>query len=109
MIDNYKKTMELIEKIKNHLPIPIVPTKDLFETISENKLEVPLEYNFHINSVVYLGDEGGIACELSFSKRTETVFITSLTHLRIHSAHPLSRDIKKYQKKRTMKLAKQRW
>ncbi len=108
MIDNLKKAMALVERMKKHLPIPVVATKDLFETIRENKLEVPQKYRFQITNVLYLGDEGGIGCELSFSKDDDTVFISSLTHLRIHSSHPLSSEIKKYQKKRIKKLARQR-
>ncbi len=109
MIDNYEKTMALLEKMKKHTPIPVIPTKDLFIFMRQNNIEVSKDHNFQIENVHYMGDEGGICCGVSLPAGAKEDFVTSLTHLRIHSAHPLSREIQYYQKRRIKKLAKQRW
>jgi len=53
-----------------------------------------------------MGDMGGIGCAISVPDGSESAFIVSLTHLRILAGHPLAKEIKYYQRKRTKKLAK---
>ncbi|KPA19528.1 hypothetical protein MHK_000249, partial [Candidatus Magnetomorum sp. HK-1] len=65
MIDNYEKAMELLEKMKSYLPIPVIPTKDTLNQIRQNKIKVSKDYEFHIESVLYMGDMGGIGCAIS--------------------------------------------
>lgn len=109
MIDNYEKAMELIEKMKSYLPIPVTPTKDTLNKIQQNKIKVSKDYKFQIESVLYMGDMGGIGCAITVPKVLESALVVSLTHLKIQAGHPLAKEIKSYQKKRTKKLAKQQW
>ena len=53
-----------------------------------------------IDSVLYLGEHGGIGCALLTPKSRETLLVTSITHLKIKKEHPLSQDIEAYQRKR---------
>ncbi|ETR64815.1 MAG: hypothetical protein OMM_15306, partial [Candidatus Magnetoglobus multicellularis str. Araruama] len=105
MIDNYEKAMELLEKMKSYLPIPVTPTKDTLNNIRQNNIKVSKEYKFQIESVLYMGDMGGIGCAISTPEAMESALVVSITHLKIHAGHPLAKEIKSYQKKRTKKLA----
>ena len=109
MIDNYEKAMELIEKMKSYLPIPVIPTKDTLNKIQQNKIKVSKDYKFQIESVLYMGDMGGIGCAITVPEVLESAFVVSLTHLKIQAGLPLVKEIKSYQKKRTKKLVKQQW
>ena len=60
-----------------------------------------------IKSVIYLGDEGGIGCDLGQIQSKDEVLVCSLTHLSINSRHPLAKEIKAYQRERKNKLAHQ--
>ena len=108
MIDNPAKTIKLLTMMKESLPIPVITTKEVLHTMSQNDINIPKGHNFEIKNVLYLGDEGGICCDLSLPDGAKNAFITSLTHLRIHPRHPLAREIKSYQKRRVKKLARQR-
>ena len=109
MIDNYEQAIALLEKMKAHLPIPLITTKELVNSLRQNKIEVSNDYTYKIKSVLYIGDEGGICCDVSLPNGSQEAMITSLTHLRVHPRHPLSKEIKGYQKKRIKKLKKQQW
>jgi hypothetical protein len=109
MIDNYEEAMELMEKIKSNLPIPVILTKDTLNQIQQNKIKISKDYKFQIESVLYMGDMGRIGCAITVPKVLESVLVVSLTHLKIQAGHPLAKEIKRYQKKRTKKLAKQQW
>ena len=56
-----------------------------------------------IDSVLYLGDEGGIACAIGMWGG-KTVVVTSLTHLRMDGDHPLAARIHAYQLRRSQHL-----
>lgn len=109
MIDNIEKAMELLEKMKTQLPIPVVTTKELLNILRQNSIEFPKDHSFQIENVLYMGDGGGICCGISLPDDAKKAVVTSLTHLRIPPGHSLAREIKSYQKKRVKKLAKQRW
>jgi hypothetical protein len=106
MIDNFDHAMELINKIKENIPIPVIPSKETLNTIRQNNITIPDNYQFQIEGVMYMGDMGGIGCAISVPDGSESAFIVSLTHLRILAGHPLAKEIKYYQRKRTKKLAK---
>ena len=106
MIDNITEVEELINKMKEILPIPANPTKAFIHLMRDQGVKVKAKYEVLIKKVMYLGDEGGIACEVAFPNQKEgEVTVVSLTHLRIKANHPLVKDIRAYQIKRTKKLA----
>ena len=108
MIDNERQTAVLLKAMEENLPIPVLPTKELQRLIRKNKISLPKDYSLQIDKVHYLGDEGGIACGLALPEGAEKALVTSVTHLRIHPGHCLSKEIVKYQKRRVKKLRKQR-
>ena len=68
MIDNYAEAMELVENMKAHLPILARPTKELIQAMEDTELKLAKGQELQINSVLYMGDEGGIGCSISMPK-----------------------------------------
>ncbi len=106
MIDKYKYTKALIKKMKGHLPILAKPTKKFIHAMRRNGIKVKPDQKLQIESVTYLGDEGGIGCCVGILKHGKVV-VTSLTQIRVKNSHILGEDIKKYQKMRIEALTLQ--
>jgi len=105
MIDDYAQTMELIRKMETHLPIPARPTGAYIRAMREQGVQVARDQKLEIKNVLYLGDEGGIACDVTLSPDAEQAIIVSITHLRVDPRHPLAQEIRAYQRERTRRLA----
>jgi len=93
-------TTRLMEKLNRQLPIPALPTQAFINSMREENILFTQTDELLIDSVLYLGEEGGIGCALLTPKSRETVLITSITHLKIKKEHPLSQEIEAYQQKR---------
>ena len=104
MIDNYAQAMELISKMQARLPIPAYPIDALVQTMKARGVTLDSKQALSIKSVLYLGDEGGIMCDITPSDQRNPI-ICSLTHIRIDTAHPLSKEIQAYQQQRIKRLA----
>ena len=102
MIDDERVVDELTELLNEHLPIRAYVTAPLVKALGR-KADIKLNDAVEINSVLYLGDEGGIACEIGLWG--DSVVVTSLTHLRIANDHPLAERIQAYQLRRSQCLA----
>jgi hypothetical protein len=107
MIDDYQETMELLAKMRSHLPIPAYPSKQLVSALREQKRKIKTSTRLEIVDLHYLGDAGGITCVLELPSRAEAGYVVSLTHLRILPPHPLAKDIRRYQLHRIRNLAQQ--
>ena len=108
MIDNITEVNTLIGKIKENLPVSANPAKSFIHLMRNQGVKLKAKSEVLIKKVMYLGDEGGIACEVVLpGKQDNNVLITSLTHLRVKTNHPLAKDIRTYQINRTNKLARQ--
>jgi hypothetical protein len=105
MIDNHGEAMELVRKMKAQLPISARPTKAFIDSMRQNNIRITSEDDLQIESVLYMGDEGGIGCAVSFPGQKQTVVVTSVTHIHVEPSHLLAKDIRVYQMKRTRKLA----
>ena len=105
MIDNHKEATELIHKIEENLPLFANPMPPFISAMREKGIKLKFDHKLKIDSVLYLGDEGGIGCAIQLPNRTEEIMIVSLTHLRIKATSPLIDEIKKYQDKRIQKLS----
>jgi hypothetical protein len=105
MIDNYAEAMALIEKMKAQLPMPAYPTEAIVHSLRQGSPNTTTKQELQIQDVLYLGDEGGIACAIYLPEK-KVVTITSLTHLMIPTSHPLAPEIMAYQAKRIQKLNK---
>ncbi|SDY87285.1 hypothetical protein [Nitrosomonas sp. Nm33] len=107
MIDDYQESMELMNKMKNCLPIPAYPSKKFVSLLKQRNIELKTNQRLEIIDVHYFGDEGGISCTLKFPFKTEENYVISLTHLRPMSNHPLAKDLRKYQIHRIRNLVQQ--
>jgi len=107
MIDDYQEVMELINAMKNCLPIPVYPSKGLVSLLKQKNIKIKSHQRLEIIGVYYLGEEGGISCALKFPFNTAEVYVVSLTHLRPLSNHPLAKNIRRYQIQRIRNLAQQ--
>ena len=55
--------------------------------------------------VFYLGDEGGITCQVTFDEEEkEEVFLVSITHLAFDRRLAIAREIAAYQKRRIKRI-----
>lgn len=105
MIDNPKKAEELVEKMKEHLPIEVFSTKRFVQSMrQENGIKVKANKKLKVDDVMYSGDMGGIMCVVDQKGK---LIVTSLTGLRIPKKHPLGPEIREYQEERKLKLAMQ--
>ncbi len=103
MIDDYAATMELIRKMEASLPIPVRPTNATIRAIQAQGVKIARNQDLSIKAVFYLGDEGGISCDIT-PPDMKTPIVCSITQLRIKSNHPLAEEIRTYQMKRTKRL-----
>jgi len=71
----------------------------------ENDIKIKPKQILRIENVLYLGDEGGIGCEVKWSKNQTSAVITSLTQVKVQSKHPLAADIRAYKTERQKRLA----
>ena len=104
MIDDYEKTMELVQKMHLYLPIPARATKALVQTMKNKGVKLPANREVEIESVFYMGDEGGIGCGLKKPTDGNEVVVTSITHLRLKNSHPIAKEIRAYQFERIKNL-----
>lgn len=105
MIDNPATVARLLEQIKEHLPLPAFPTKELVRTLRRGGVKASTGRALSITRVFYAGDEGGIVCDVTPGRGAKEVFIVSLTHLRIAPEHPLFAAVVAYQIARVRRLA----
>ena len=103
--DGYKEIaeFELIAMLNDHLPIPAYATPPLVKAVRQQGADIKVNDAVEIDSVLYLGDEGGIACAIGLWGG-KTAVVTSLTHLRIDCSHPLAERIQAYQSRRSQHL-----
>jgi hypothetical protein len=104
MIDDPTMVARLMDQMQAHLPIPSYPTKALVQTLRERGAKVSADRVLFIKHVFYLGDEGGIMCDVTPTREAKVASVVSLTHLRLPTDHPLSRDVRAYQRERVKRL-----
>jgi len=97
MIDNHDTAMKLIQKIVAQLPIIVHPGTVLIQSMREKGVKLTSKQELEIESVHYLGDEGGIGCGIRLVTKEEGVMVASLTHLRVIPGQPLTEEIWAYQ------------
>ena len=90
--------MELIDEIKNHLPIPAYASRDLSKYLLRNGKDITPDTELMITKVAESGNEGGIVCFLDVTDSES--FVISITLLEVKPDHPLHDKISAYQKQR---------
>lgn len=107
MIDNYEQAIDLMERMRDYLPIQTKITPESAQMLRKQGSYFSRDHIFTIKEVYYAGDEGGILCVIQSGDDEEIKHFFSLTHLRIQEDHFLTEEIKNYQRKRAMRLALQ--
>lgn len=105
MIDNPSTVARVMQKMEEQLPIPAAPSNQVVRTLRQEGLKISSERVLFIRRVFYLGDEGGISCDVTPAGDGKEAFVVSLTHLRIDPSHPLYRDIRAYQRQQVKRIA----
>ncbi len=95
----------LLEKINKAVPIPAHLTKELVDALRKQGFKMDQFREVQINQAFYIGDEGGIVCDITPAGKEKTPILCSITQLMISSSHPLYLEIKAYQEGRKRKLA----
>lgn len=103
-VDNLDATMKLIEKMKEDLPILVRPSGVLVKMLRRQGVNVDRYKPLEIHSVFYMGNEAGIACDITPKGRDKKV-ICSLTQLEVMGADALADEMRAYQKERIKNLA----
>ena len=103
MIDDEKEVYQLIEAMNEHLPMRAFATPPLVNAVRQEGADIKVNDAVEIDAVLYLGDEGGIACAIGMWGG-KTAVVASLTHLRIDRDHPLAEQIQTYQLRRSQRL-----
>jgi hypothetical protein len=104
MIDHPSTVTPLLEQMRDQLPIPAFPTKEVVRILRRGGVKASTDRALSIKRVFYVGDEGGIVCDVTPSRAAEA-YIVSLTRLRIAPHHPLFPAILAYQRERVRRLA----
>lgn len=108
MIDDSEKTDIFISKLKCALPIDARLTKELQRLLATKSPEIPIPARCQVIDVLYLGDDGGVACCLDIGgPETTAAHIVSITHLVFDRRSPLFRETDAYQRRRIKKLKQQ--
>ncbi|MCX6029943.1 MAG: hypothetical protein NT169_11695 [Chloroflexi bacterium] len=107
MIDDYAKAQALVKGMKAGLPIPVRATAELARATKQFPTKIAVGQELAIKDVFYMGDEGGIMCDVTPPGMETTPMICSLTHLDLLPGHPLTDELRAYQAARTRKLAQQ--
>jgi len=97
-----KGSETLLEEMKQYLPIPARPTRELCQVLGQKGTHLDPDQDIEIIDVLDSGDMGGIVCTIKEGEKH--VLVVSITHLIIKPDHPLSDKITDYQKKRVKRL-----
>ena len=105
-VDNLDEALKLIEKMKKHLPIAVRPSSALVKMLRRQGIIVDRYKPLEIHSVLYMGNEAGIACDITPKGREKTPVICSLTQLEVTGNDVLASEMKAYQQERIKNLSR---
>jgi hypothetical protein len=106
-VDNYAEAIALTEKMKANLPIIAYPGKQYLKSMKQRGERISSNQELVIDSVLYMGDEGGICCGIQPQAGSQDAQIVSITHLEVDPLHPLASEIQQYQHQRIRTLMQQ--
>ncbi len=106
VVDNVDEALKLIEKMKKHLPIIVRPNSTLVKSLRKQGVYVDRYKPLEIHGVLYMGNEAGIACDITPKGRENTPVICSLTQLEVMGNDTLAEEMKAYQRERIKNLAR---
>ena len=104
-IDAPSRVKVLMDEMHAHLPIAVRPTVALMKLAKKQGIGIYRNNSLLIRRVFYLGDEGGIMCDITLSENSKAVLICSLTHLEVVGDDALAGEMRSYQQERSQKLS----
>ncbi len=105
MIDDFRTTESLMERICADLPMQAHVSRDVLRTLRREAPKAVFSQRCDVTEVRYAGDESGILCTLHFDDQTsKAVYVVSMTHVTFERRNPLWRDIERYKKRRIKRL-----
>jgi hypothetical protein len=105
-IDNVDEAQRLIDRMNQNLPIFVRPNSALVKILRKKGVNADRYKPLEIHSVMYMGNEAGISCDVTPKGQTESAFICSLTQLEVTGTDELAEEMKAYQQKRLKSLAR---
>lgn len=105
-IDNVDEAQKLIDKMNENLPIFVRPNSALVKILRKKGVSADRYKPLEIRSVLYMGNEAGISCDITPKGQTQDAFICSLTQLEVMGDDDLAQEMKAYQQKRLKSLAR---
>ncbi len=105
-VDNVDEAMKLIEKMKQNLPIIVRPKSALVKMLRRQGIHVDRYKPLEIHSVLYMGNEAGISCDITPKGSEDTPVICSLTQLEVMGTDAFAEEMKAYQQERIKNLAR---
>lgn len=99
-IDDEKQARALTQQLKATIPFKVLGGKEFLRLLHDQGKVVSPNQEFEVTFTDYSGDMGGIMCGIRVDENDQQLFVTSLTHLKIDSFHPLAAEVKAYQQKR---------
>lgn len=69
-----KGSETLLEEMKQYLPIPARPSRELYQLLSQKGTHIDLDQEMDIIDVFDSGDVGGIVCTIKMVKRKYLLF-----------------------------------
>jgi hypothetical protein len=97
-----------MEEMQARLPISVRPTPALMKLAKKQGLGIYRNDSLLIKRVFYMGDEGGIMCDITPAENRKVALVCSLTHLEVVGDDPLAGEMRSYQQERGRKLSSQR-
>jgi len=107
MLDNPKKTAQLMTELKAALPFNVELTPWLIKRLHAQHDEIANATEHVVSDLSYAGDEGGIVCHIARSAARE-MLVVSLTHVLVPRSMPFAAAVGQYQKHRLKKLKEAR-
>lgn len=105
-VDDVDEAKKLIKKMEERLPLIVRPTSALVKMLRRQGINVDRYTPLEIHSVLYMGNEAGIACDITPKERETTPVICSLTQLEVMGMDALAEEMKAYQRQRIKNLAR---
>jgi hypothetical protein len=106
MIDDPRKTSELIAALQNAVPFDVDLSPQLVAMLKNKLANFDATSRYTVSQVSYAGDAGGIMCRIASDSGGDGV-VVSLTHLIVRKPLPFADAVAAYQKHRVKKLKKQ--
>ncbi len=105
-VGNVDEALKLIEKMKKQLPIFVRPIRELVNILRRQDVTIDRYKQLEIHSILYMGNEAGIVCDITPKGQEDKPVFCSLTQLEIIGDDPLTQEMKAYQQERTKNLAR---